>query len=984
MIMAAMGFAVTSWGCDDEKTSATTQQQPVVPPPIAESTPVKPVVPSKAPQELEQPLRLAVQIPGDGIALDRRHLKNMKATVTIGGHVVPSPAQVRTMADAREGFSILLVVSGKNRALLGRGAKLLLRELTFRDRVAVGTIDAQGFRLLVGFSADPQGASAALDTIIRAEDATGKTPGTPTMEAIMAAVQHFPGGSLPPQRVLMLAQDQSDELWSRPAQRRRMATRMQRLLIRNDIRLLVADTHQTKPGDMGWRHQAEATGGHFVYIRPATDDPFDNPLSDGYRTINSFLRNRAVVDVTVSKQQTSQPMDVAVTLTPSQQEMVNQRHVSIAPKEDERPFIDVAMPAMPDVPLLPGTFSLEYLRSEAENADKAEEKLRAAVLWEMAQETNPEDKNIRRQAHRAMTLFQETGAPRGLIQNGTTPIEVDVVIRNDTKAVTNTWKSLTGVTDGLTQCLQRRAEARPENLPPLTAGEGSPINQIVLHRCLRHNAGDCVRFLLSERSMTHFVIEADGTLVQVADLAMAVNHHKTTAYDQIAIHVVLPESKAPLFQDPTLPATWRQPRVRKSNVEVNGVFQHGWGMTLAQRHNLVALVRALADALPNISPVFPIDLQRNPTFAALLNPDDHRGLISHSNLDKRVTQCPGPGLDLKSLNDAISGWKNDPISLNMEDWIADLTNSGVGENAMSRFASIDPVGVPILLEVLREVPLKEHARPEMALPTRAVEAMRRHSSRPGADLFVSEITEVMQSAPHLSETEFYYLQALLTGLVQTANATHAAAINAWIAQWTQMEQESTASDWLPAIRTGLAALLVAANQPDHVTQVLPLLKHQDDEVRAQAILTLTVHDPTSIQPQVSRLLNDSNPWNRLLTARVATKNQWKVLYGLVGTIPMQTLTSIVQEMWPKEPQPETLRWYQSKDISSAERAALRSLYVHWKWDKAVPVLARQLSKVHGMERWLVTQTLRTITERDFGSSPAGWLQWRPRTGAGAK
>ena len=81
----------------------TTIPTPVPQPESINSVPDEPKV-----KAVLRPVRLAAQVPGTDEANNRRQLKQASLSVTIDGKKVTEPATARTMADAREGFSVLL------------------------------------------------------------------------------------------------------------------------------------------------------------------------------------------------------------------------------------------------------------------------------------------------------------------------------------------------------------------------------------------------------------------------------------------------------------------------------------------------------------------------------------------------------------------------------------------------------------------------------------------------------------------------------------------------------------------------------------------------------------------------------------------------------------------------------------------------------------------------------------------------------------
>jgi|GEM_PF-3696690 len=977
--MVATGLAI-SVGCNEPEaptvSASSTTPAPTPTAPIKGPSPqvLEPTVPTLS-------LRLAVRPPKGIRSDDRSKLVSLAPTVTINGESIPVASKPKTLRDAREGIAILLVIGGGDIPLHCQGARALLKALGPRDRVAVGTIMHQGFQLIAGFSADTQGAESALNLLERAANSSEKTHLLPTYQALITAAQTFHGRSLPALRAVVLAHEAEHDQPLRATQMARQTTLIQRLFNRENVRLYTVVAKDTEQNGALWQHLSQSTGGGFVAIPKDDGDVFKDRIGDTFREVNHTLRRRVVVSVDMPKTMDTQGhIDIEVAF-PTQTPADNQRRmVASLDKQGVVSVVDMNIPPSLPPPLPPGVTTERDLKNEARRAEEQKENLRSGVLWMLAHQADPTDLEAKRNTDIALSKLQKPQNSLGEIQVGSNRVLVDLPVEINLQLVEEILKQWMGGLDVLagvseprhlvtsgseeTGAIESEAQPNPEEATPT-----SRVDQIVLHRCVAWTIQDCLRRLLLKESLTHFVIGIDGKTIQVSDVSHAVRHHEAIRSNQVSIHFLLPPMDAPYFQNPDDPTTWRHPRTRKINVEINGVFQSGWGLTQSQHQSLVPLLHALITHFSHIQPAFPINMKRHETFAALLEPHKHQGILSHSNLSASVATCPGPGIDLGALAAAVPTGHGRAPSLDLEPWVGDLTVPGKREGAMARLAAIGDLAVPILSEVVREAPAP--------LAIRAMDALALVGHATGGDVLAAQLAIGWdQKAPDLLGEQKRW-RSCIHGLARTGTPQHVEAVVRFIQRIVAADTAEQTHTWQPLLASSVAVLLNLAEEPSHVASAVPLLTYSDARVRAQAFLALSKHDPATAKTQAATLIRDENSWIRLLAARAMGADGVDVFHSIRHTVEMDSVLQGLAHVASDKAHSRTLSWYNDSESHEYDREALRRMYVHWKWPKAVPVLARHLSKAKGTERNLTLHALRTITGRDFGSSAEGWLRWRP-------
>jgi len=901
--------------------------------------------------------------------------------VTINGKAIPVESKPKTLRDAREGVAILLIVGGGDVPVHCQGARALLKELGPRDRVAVGTITHQGFQMVAGFSADAQGAESALNLLERAANSTEETHPLPTYQALVTGVKTFHGRSLPALRTVVLVHESEHDQTLRASQMARQTTLIQRLFNQENVRLYTVVARDTAQNVALWKPLSQSTGGEFAAIPKDDGDIFRDRSGDTFRQVNRALRRRIVVIVDVPKNSELQgKMDIEVAF-PTQTPAHNQRRVvPTLEKQGVVSVVDMNIPPLQPTPFPPGVTSERDLKDEARRAEEREETLRSGVLWMLAHQVDPTDPEAKRNTDIALSKHQDPLNSLGTIQVGSNNVLVDLPIEVNLQLVGEILRQWMGSLDVLEVVSKPRHLVASESEEAVEAGsEAKPnakearpqprVDQVVLHRCVAWTIQDCLRRLLLKESLTHFVIGIDGKTVQVTDVSHAVRHHEALTPNQVSIHFLLPPQDAPYFQNPDDPTSWRHPRTQKINVEINGVFQSGWGLTQSQHQSLVPLLHALTTHFPHMQPAIPINMKRHETFAALLDPSTHHGILSHSNLSASVATCPGPGINLEALAAAVPNGHGRAPSLDLEPWVSDLLVPGKREGTMARLAAIGDLAVPILMEVVREAPAP--------LAIRAMDALAQVGNATGGDVLAAQLAIGWNGTPsdRLAEQERW--RACVHGLARTGTHEHVDAVVRFIQQIVAADTAEQTHTWQPLLAGSLATLLNLANEPSHVASVVPLLTYSDPRVRAQALLALSKHDPATAKTHSATLIRDDNPWIRLLAVRAMGTDGMDRLHGIRHTVPMDSVLRGLVHVASGKTHAKTLGWYHDSQSHEYEREALRRLYVHWKWPQAVPVLARHLSKTKGTERSLTLHALRTITGRDFGSSTEGWLRWRP-------
>lgn len=183
------------------------------------------------------------------------------------------------------------------------------------------------------------------------------------------------------------------------------------------------------------------------------------------------------------------------------------------------------------------------------------------------------------------------------------------------------------------------------------------LDLIVLHDTHTRTAREAVVELEGGGGSSHFIIDWDGAVYQVLDLALEANHSQRAAIDarSVAIDLVNPVE---LGATPGLPDGEEDRGVHRplsEFVSIQGEEVQQWGYTDAQLASLQALVRALGKVLPRIPMAVLGHKRPGPVPRALVDAPgdaDLRGVIGHLHVSRRALD-PGAGFPWEAFDQAL-------------------------------------------------------------------------------------------------------------------------------------------------------------------------------------------------------------------------------------------------------------------------------------------------------------------------------------------
>lgn len=179
------------------------------------------------------------------------------------------------------------------------------------------------------------------------------------------------------------------------------------------------------------------------------------------------------------------------------------------------------------------------------------------------------------------------------------------------------------------------------------------VDLIVLHDTHTRTAREAVVELEGAGGSTHFIVDWDGAIYQVLDLAWEANHSQRAAIDARSVSIDL-VNPVELGDAPGLPdeaeARGEHRPLSEFVVLQNDEVQQ-WGYTAAQIASLERLVRALGALLPGVPMRVPAEGGGVPR-RALPEPDALDGVIGHLHVSRRA-QDPGAGFPWEAFSAAI-------------------------------------------------------------------------------------------------------------------------------------------------------------------------------------------------------------------------------------------------------------------------------------------------------------------------------------------
>ena len=196
------------------------------------------------------------------------------------------------------------------------------------------------------------------------------------------------------------------------------------------------------------------------------------------------------------------------------------------------------------------------------------------------------------------------------------------------------------------------------------------VDMVVLHGDLTTDPRMTVRMLARHGLSTHFVINWDGHIDQLADVAMRTAHAGDVNDRSVGIDLNGPNLN--LAREPGRNAekgeldAWRADRARALAWErkhglkrpvvqgsINGVTVRAYGYTDAQYRALAALLKVLCAVLPRIKPDAPRDAKGQVVRGRVAEPTP-AGILAHWHLSPSRWD-PGPAFDWKRIVGALSG-----------------------------------------------------------------------------------------------------------------------------------------------------------------------------------------------------------------------------------------------------------------------------------------------------------------------------------------
>jgi N-acetyl-anhydromuramyl-L-alanine amidase AmpD len=203
-----------------------------------------------------------------------------------------------------------------------------------------------------------------------------------------------------------------------------------------------------------------------------------------------------------------------------------------------------------------------------------------------------------------------------------------------------------------------RPRPRPAGAPPVVLGlQGAGWEKLdpagpfaalrrVIHAVVLHHDGSpssksCFDTLLARALSTHFMIDRDGTVYQVADVADMAWHAQ--GMNAVGVGIDLNSSATNLLRTPDVAPPLGG--VPSPQVVINGTPFVSWTYSDPQYSALTAVLRVLMDDV-GLQPVFPMDQDGGILRTVLADPPPEQfgGIQCHWHSDEQKWD-PGPGLD---------------------------------------------------------------------------------------------------------------------------------------------------------------------------------------------------------------------------------------------------------------------------------------------------------------------------------------------------
>ncbi len=917
--------------------------------PKATAIPARTVRTSARSQKRERLVRtrFLVEAPA-GEAMDPRSLQAIDAHVQLGEEK-PIPVQAMNRRQARQGMAVLIVLPMPK---VQPGWKDAIRKFIDQvgpwDTVAVGVVDHRGFRLIQSFSADPLSTIAAigsLPTIDSEEEQQRLKKRIPLYRGLLESLDSFRKGQLPELRSLVLLSDGTDRTIRRSSARERVERfirqRAQTLGVRLSWVITTADAQIAR-----MRTLILDSGGDVVQGF-GDDDALDN----AWKRLGQLNTQWVVVEHTTTMQPSgSIPVTVTVDFRAGRVRAQKDVRFSKKRKLGVR-TIDIGLPAPPNTVLPPGVNDSLEIVKQAETAQAKENWLTAGALWHLAALAMPENRAFTTRAALMDTSFVQSPQLPGSVVFRSKDMPIGVNIEKKPSVFPSIWRDI----------LQSERDAAAVLSPAPTDTAALPPNQIILWATEQSTAEGCARELLVSERATHLFMASNGQITQLADLSARVKYPDNASPRAIHMHVYVPNTKSATWQDPTDPATWRHPRLRRPALEVNDVRDFGWSLTMSQTEALTRVLGGLTSTFRMVKPVFPVRSNGKPAVDRILNPDQYSGLISSTCLDDTSLPALARALEYPVLNISVQRYSPRSKSTNMENWLDDLANAKRVSGAVARFAHIGEQAIPLLEEAAIEL------KPEQGIGAiRALVALQTNK-------VVKSLLTVVQLGVGESASDAATQRTIhaAQALVQYGNAAHIGTLERLAAlARQQLGADSAAVLHFEELH---AALIAATATTAQLPTLDNLLRSSRASIRAQAVLALSRLEPQLTKPRLQQALADESAWVRLFAVHAIGPEAQTLLPELVQDVGLPAVVRTLGSWKSTTPLTEALSWF--AEGNPAVQDMLGDIFIRWRWRLAIDRLAPNLRKVSpgGQER--ILRILRGITERDFGSAPDRYLEW---------
>ncbi len=192
------------------------------------------------------------------------------------------------------------------------------------------------------------------------------------------------------------------------------------------------------------------------------------------------------------------------------------------------------------------------------------------------------------------------------------------------------------------------------------------VRLLVVHHDATLSSRSCIKVLNRRNLSTHLLIDNDGTIFQMIDLAHGTWHAGKANPASIGLDL----SNA---ADVRYASRYRDRGVFQG--EINGGTVAALGYAEPQYRSLIRLIRALSRFFPRVRPLPPVDATGQVITRTISNADEFEGVVGHFHLSAHKWD-PGPGFDWRRVfNGVHGGGFQFPLSLTVGGGAGDLTGA---------------------------------------------------------------------------------------------------------------------------------------------------------------------------------------------------------------------------------------------------------------------------------------------------------------------